>query len=112
MTFRGSFFSLRTFNSYEIDPDLQIAVVTPFLNARCKKVAMALTKEDTFETLRNLILKEYNSSPKLLRKSFLEMFRMNDESFTQLNTRLTNGLQMYLDSRQVNLSYESLFQLI
>src|SRR6267154_840254 len=26
------------FKSYEIDPDLQIAVVTPFLNTRCKKV--------------------------------------------------------------------------
>src|SRR6267154_2448193 len=93
------------FNSYEINKDLLIAVVTPFLNERCKKLAMTLEKDALFEQLRKLILNEYNFSPKLLRKSFLEMFKMADESVSQFTTRLTNGLQMYLDSRHDNLSY-------
>src|SRR6267154_1361645 len=87
------------FNSYEINKDLLIAVVTPFLNERCKKLAMTLEKDALFEQLRKLILNEYNFSPKLLRKSFLEMFKMADESVSQFTTRLTNGLQMYLDSK-------------
>src|SRR6267154_1305948 len=100
------------FHSYGIDKDLQIAVVTPFLNERCKKLAMTLEKDALFEHLRKLILNEYNFSPELLRKSFLEMFRMYDESVTQFTTRLTNGLQMYLDSRHVDSSYTKLFELL
>src|SRR6267154_2214950 len=100
------------FNSYEINNDLQIVVVTPFLNERCKKLAMTLEKDALFEQLRKLILNEYNFSPKLLRKSFLEMFKMADESVSQFTTRLSNGLQMYLDSRHVNSSYSSIFDLL
>src|SRR2546425_4171123 len=100
------------FTSFNIDNDLRNPIVVPFLTPRAKRVAMSLDIRASYEDLKKAIFLEYNYTPKLYQKAFLESHRAMNESATQFASRLTLSLELYLESRQISKDYDRLCQLL
>src|SRR2546425_6245651 len=101
-----------SFIAYNIDEDLKVSILIPYLNNRSKQLVLALETGTTFEQVKVAILAEYNFSPRMYRSAFLDAFRSLGESAVQFVTRITNSLELYLDSRGINRDYNRLLELI
>src|SRR3954468_1224099 len=101
-----------SFTAYNIDEDLKVSILIPYLNNRSKQLVLALETGTTFEQVKIAILAEYNFSPRMYRSAFLDAFRSLGESAVQFVTRITNSLELYLDSRDINKDYNKLLELI
>jgi hypothetical protein len=100
------------FARFGIESDLQVSVVSKYLNDRCKKVIMRADKELSFAELKTLIFTEFNFTPALYYQAFTECFRSPSESNTQFIERLYTLYGLYLDSRNVNKSFDKLLNVI
>src|SRR6267154_1965831 len=100
------------FAAYAIDEDLKVCLIKPFLNRRANQVVIGLEVGTTYEQVKNMILTEYNFTPRMYRAAFTDSFRSLGESATQFIARITLSLRMYLDSKDVGKSFELLFNLI
>src|SRR5437867_2520459 len=101
-----------SFIAYNVDEDLKVSILIPYLNNRSKQLVLALPMGTTFEQVKVAILAEYNFSPRMYRSAFLDVFRSLGESAVQFVTRVTNSLELYLDSRGINKDYNRLLELI
>src|SRR5437867_1622880 len=101
-----------SFIAYNVDEDLKVSILIPYLNNRSKQLVLALETGMTFEQVKVAILAEYNFSPRMYRSAFLDAFRSLGESAVQFVTRITNSLELYLDSRGINKDYNRLLELI
>src|SRR3989442_777624 len=101
-----------SFIAYNVDEDLKVSILIPYLNNRSKQLVLALETGTTFEQVKVAILAEYNFSPRMYRSAFLDAFRSLGESAVQFVTRITNSLELYLDSRGINRDYNRLLELI
>src|SRR3989441_5223583 len=99
------------FANFNIPDDLKNPIITPFLGTRGRKVAMSLDIDATYEQLKKAICDEHHLTPRLYRSAFLNSFRAPGESESQFISRLSLSLQLYLDSRNVNGSFERFFAL-
>src|SRR6266516_148693 len=100
------------FAAYAIGIDLQVSVIIPYLNTRVKRLVRNLDRGSTFENLKAAVLSEYNFSPRMYRSAFTDAFRSVGESAVQFVSRISNSLLMYLDSRDINKSYDKLVSLL
>src|SRR6267154_856660 len=100
------------FNAYCVDEDLKVPVVTPFLNLRAKQLVLGLGVGLTFEQLKAAVFGEYNFTPRMYRAAFTNAFRSIGESATQFISRISNSLDLYLESRDVRKSYDRLCELL
>src|SRR3989442_4758990 len=100
-----------SFIAYNVDEDLKVSILIPYLNNRSKQLVLALPMGTTFEQVKVAILAEYNFSPRMYRSAFLDAFRSLGESAVQFVTRITNSLELYLDSRGINKDYNRLLEL-
>src|SRR5437867_5307987 len=110
ITFFKSFES--AYLTYAIDEDLKVPILIPYLNARSKQLVLALDGGTTFEQVKVAILQEFNFTPRMYQSAFLDSFRSLGESAVQFVSRLTNSLELYLDSRGINKSYDKLVELL
>src|SRR2546425_592457 len=101
-----------SFIGYNVDEDLKVSILIPYLNNRSKRLVLALETGTTFEQVKVAILAEYNFSPRMYRSAFLDAFRSLGESAVQFVTRITNSLELYLDSRGINKDYNRLLELM
>src|SRR3989442_1372683 len=79
-----------SFIAYNVDEDLKVSILIPYLNNRSKQLVLALEMGTTFEQVKLAILAEYNFSPRMYRSAFLDAFRSLGESAVQFVTRITN----------------------
>src|SRR2546425_973110 len=100
------------FTSFNIDNDLKNPIVVSFLTPRAKRVAMSLDIRSSYEDLKKAIFLEFNYTPRLYQKSFLESHRAMHESATQFASRLSLSLELYLESREINRDYDRLCKLL
>src|SRR2546425_10085165 len=100
------------FTSFNVDNDLRNPIVVPFLTPRAKRVAMSLDIRASYEDLKKAIFSDFNHTPKLYQKTFLESHRAMHESATQFASRLTLSLELYLESREINRDYDRLCKLL
>src|SRR3989442_6324470 len=110
ITFFKSFES--AYFTYAIDEDLKVPIFIPYLNARSKQLVLALVGRTTFEQVKVAILLEFNFTPRMYQSAFLDSFRSLGESAVQFVSRLPNSLELYLDSRGINKSYDKLVELL
>src|SRR3989442_2083830 len=110
ITFFKSFES--AYLTYAIDEDLKVPILIPYLNARSKQLVLALDGGTTFEQVKVAILQEFNFTPHMYQSAFLDSCRSLGESAVQFVSRLTNSLELYLDSRGINKSYDKLVELL
>ena len=73
---------------------------------------LSATDRSSYELFKAAILQEHRLTPTTYRANFKNAIRTANESCRQFATRLRTLLQFYLESRNVNNSYESLLQLI
>src|SRR6267154_2222601 len=63
------------FAAYAIDEDLKVCLIQPFLNRRANHVVIGLEAGTTYEQVKNMILTEYNFTPRMYRAAFTDSFR-------------------------------------
>src|SRR3989441_10393709 len=100
------------FASFNIENDLKNPILVPFLTPRAKRVAMSLDIRASYEDLKKAIFSDFNHTPKLYQKTFLEIHRAMHESATQFASRLSLSLELYLESREINRDYDRLCKLL
>src|SRR2546425_345809 len=100
------------FASFNIENDLKNPILVPFLTPRAKRVAMSLDIRASYEDLKKAIFSDFNHTPKLYQKTFLESHRAMHESATQFASRLSLSLELYLESREINRDYDRLCKLL
>ena len=100
------------FDENEIDQDLRISLLTPFMTEKARRMLSSLppSDRDSYEHWKQALLREYKITPKLCRQGFLEAFRSKFESNTQFAVRLKNLFNCYLESRKVT-TFEGLYEL-
>src|SRR5207247_655378 len=58
-------------------------------------------QKDTYEKVKNIILREYQITPGICHRGFVECLKLKTESMIQYASRLRSLLQCYLDARKV-----------
>ena len=104
----------RLFDINSIDEDLRMVLKASFLseNARKANLMFDVNTVNNCNSWKCALLKEHRLSPRIYRITFQNAVRESNETCVQFNTRLTCLLKYYVDSRNVNESYEKLFALI
>ncbi|MCI0562862.1 MAG: hypothetical protein MN733_30640, partial [Nitrososphaera sp.] len=104
----------KLFHTYRIDDDLRVPLLTPHLTEFARKVLLRLPEEHmtSYTQWKAALLKEHRLTPSTYRSNYMNAIRTRDESAVQFATRLTCLLQYYLDSRNVNGSYDRLVKLL
>jgi hypothetical protein len=104
----------RLFDMNYIDDDLRVSLLAPYLTDKARKALMVLPLEsiNTYEKWKQALLREHRLTPRLYRQNFNSIVREPNETCLQFNTRLTCLLRYYLDSREINGSFDKLVNLI
>jgi len=97
-----------------IDNDLKISLLNPYLTEKARRVVMNLPPgdRDSYEHWKQAILREHRLTPKLYRQSFDNAIRTSNESCIQFATRLCTLQDFYFQSRNLDNSYNALVQLL
>ena len=97
-----------------VDNDLRIALLGPYLTDKARKVMLILPPEDidTYIKWKAALLKEHRLTPQTYRRNFVQASREPDESCQQFSTRLACLLKYYLQSQDINNSFEELVSLL
>ena len=96
----------RQFKLNKISDDLRLPLINQLLNDRARKLVARLSDEvaSDYDLLTAAILREYQLTPIKYREHFLSITKRNDETFSQLSTRIEIALKYYLESRKVELN--------
>ena len=80
--------------------------LSSILNDRARKLVARLSDEVASDSdlLTAAILREYQLTPIKYREHFLSITKRNNETFSQLSTRIEIALKYYLESRKVELN--------
>ena len=83
--------------------DLRATLLLPYLNTKAKTLVCRLTPDQikTYDSLKQVLLREFRLIPKQYRTQFLEAKKKDAESYVQYNTRITTVFQYYMESRNV-----------
>ena len=102
------------FIRYEIDEDLRIPLLTPFLTDTARRLLSTLPSQDVSSYIKwqQALLREHRLTPRAYLKNYLSANRNDGESCVQFSTRLTCLFKYYLNSRHVDGSFEKLQNLI
>ena len=100
------------FTQYAIEPDIQALVLYSKLPEKVRKLLGNIPAEqkDTYEKIKQVILKEFQITPGICRRGFVECLKFKTESMIQYASRLRSLLQCYLDARKVT-TFGELFDL-
>src|SRR5260221_2922590 len=104
----------RHFNSNDIDEELRISLINPYLSDKARKLLTRLAPQetDTYEKLKAAILVEFRLTPQKYRDMFKSARKGNDESSLvcyQIKGVLWN---QYTCSREVKEDHNTLCELI
>src|SRR3989442_4888995 len=101
------------FSEYAIEPDIQALVLFSKLPEKVRKLLgnIPADQKDTYEKVKNVILKEYQITAGICRRGFVECLKFKTESMIQYASRLRSLLQCYLDARKVT-TFAELFDLV
>src|SRR3989454_4546508 len=102
------------FVRYQIDEDLRIPLLTPFLTDTARRLLSTLPSQDVSSYIKwqQALLREHRLTPRAYLKNYLSANRNDGESCVQFSTRLTCLFKYYLNSRHVDGSFEKLQNLI
>src|SRR5437867_5561025 len=91
------------FSEYAIEPDIQALVLFSKLHEKVRKLLgnIPADQKDTYEKVKNVILREYQITDGICRRGFVECLKFKTESMIQYASRLRSLLQCYLDARKV-----------
>src|SRR5437867_5575873 len=89
------------FSEYAIEPDIQALVLFSKLHEKVRKLLgnIPADQKDTYEKVKNVILREYQITDGICRRGFVECLKFKTESMIQYASRLRSLLQCYLDAR-------------
>ena len=101
------------FSEYAIEPDIQALVLFSKLPEKVRKLLgnIPADQKDTYEKVKNVILREYQITAGICRRGFVECLKFKTESMIQYASRLRSLLQCYLDARKVT-TFGELFDLM
>ena len=102
------------FESYEVPDDVKPKILQAHLNDRAKTLTARLSrvKLDSYEEVKQFLLKEFRISPVQLRDRFYSLRKANEETYTMLASTLHNALIYYLKSRNITDNFDQLVSLI
>src|SRR2546425_1403681 len=91
------------FTEYAIEPDIQALILYSKLPEKVRKLLGNIPAEqkDTYEKIKQVILREYQITPGICHRGFVECLKFKTESMIQYASRLRSLLQCYLDARKV-----------
>ncbi|GFU93956.1 retrovirus-related Pol polyprotein from transposon opus [Trichonephila clavipes] len=104
----------RLFASEMVSDELKPKVLLCMLGDKVSNLLVNLGEEELkkdYESLKQVVLKEYEPSPKICLENFRKAKRNSDESFSQFASRLTSMWLYYCKLREAN-DFESVNQLI
>src|SRR3989442_858545 len=101
------------FSEYAIEPDIQALVLFSKLPEKVRKLLgnIPADQKDTYEKVKNVILREYQITAGICRRGFVECLKFKTESMIQYASRIRSLLQCYLDARKVT-TFGELFDLM
>src|SRR5260221_14673259 len=104
----------RHFNSNDIDEELRISLINPYLSDKARKLLTRLAPQETdsYEKLKAAILVEFRLTPQKYRDMLKRARKGNDESHVQHATRLRVLWNHYTRSREVKEDYDTLCELM
>ena len=97
-----------------VSDDVWLPLLNQFLTDKARRLVDRLPASDidTYEKLHNAIMREYDLTPSAYKRFFDKAQRMEGETWVQLCTRLQTRLKYYLESREIDKSYERLCELL
>ena len=100
------------FTEYAIEPDIQALILYSKLPEKVRKLLGNIPAEqkDTYEKIKQVILREFQITPGICRRGFVECLKFKTESMIQYASRLRSLFQCYLDARKVT-TFGELFDL-
>src|SRR5260221_4713508 len=104
----------RHFESNNIKDNLRLPLINPYVSDKARRLITRLAKEetDTYEKLKKALMKELKLTPLKYKDMFDKAFKEKHESYVQFATRLTVIWRYYMDSRDIDKSFEKLCELI
>jgi len=102
------------YSQYKIEDDIKILLLYTKLPDRVRKLLgnLETAEKDTYEKVKNIILQEYQISPSVCRRGFMDCAKFANESGTQFISRLKSLLKCYLESRNIGESFAKLTDLL
>ncbi|GFW74304.1 retrovirus-related Pol polyprotein from transposon opus [Trichonephila clavipes] len=103
----------KAFTSENVSDELKPKVLLCMLGDKVSSLLVNLGEEELkdYESLKQVVLKEYGPSPKICLENFRKAKRNSDETFSQFASRLTSMWLYYCKLRGAN-DFESVNQLI
>src|SRR3989442_379372 len=100
------------FAEHAIKPDIQALLLYSKLPEKVRKLLGNIPAEqkDTYEKVKQVILREYQITAGICRRGFVECLKFKTESMIQYASRLRSLFQCYLDARKVT-TFGELFDL-
>src|SRR5437867_1349591 len=100
------------FTEYAIEPDIQALILYSKLPEKVRKLLGNIPAEqkNTYEKIKQVILREFQITPGICRRGFVECLKFKTESMIQYASRLRSLFQCYLDARKVT-TFGELFDL-
>src|SRR5260221_9512262 len=91
----------RHFESNNIEDNLRLPLINPYLSDKARRLITRLAKEetDTYEKLKKALMKEFKLTPLKYKDMFDRALKEKNESYFQFATRLTVIWRYYMDSR-------------
>src|SRR5260221_259280 len=104
----------RHFESNNTEDYLRLPLINPYLSDKARRLItrLAIEETDTYEKLKKALMKEFKLTPLKYKDMFDRAFKEKSESYVQFATRLTVIWKYYMDSRDINKSFEKLCELI
>src|SRR5260221_11288085 len=105
----------RHFESNNIEHNLTLPLINPYLSEKARRLItrLAVEETDTYEKLKKALMKEFKLTPLKYKDMFdRAIIKEKSESYVQFATRLTVIWKYYMDSRDINKSFQNLCEFI
>ena len=104
----------RLFARFEVPEELQAHLLRPYLNDKAKILVSRMdpAKANDYHEVKTMLLREFKLSPAVYLEKFNTDKRKQDETCLLYSARLVAILDAYLNSRNINKSYDKLVDLL
>ena len=103
----------RHFHELGVPPEFKVALMTPYLSERCRKLLnrVSTTDASSYDFVKRYLLEQLRLVPSYFIDEFNKISKHGSETYKSFVSRLSTLLAYYLDSRKVD-TFEGLCELI
>ena len=104
----------RLFARFEVPGELQAHLLRPYLNDKAKILVSRMNPDlaNDYKEVKTMLLREFKLSPSVYLEKFNTDTRKQEETCLLYSARLVAILDAYLNSRNINKSYDKLVDLL